>query len=148
MEGLCVHLPAVRVGGGHEAEDVLAPEGVTDHHVGEPFVDEQCPAGGIGIDVAAGLQDGEQSVLRLGPGLLHQRQVHGIAQALHEMLDDLGPTGRGRADLPMEVAQIHDAVVAADPLLVELEVFLGMALPAIAPAPRWSVAAGPVRPRA
>ena len=129
VKGLRVHLPAVRVGGRHEPENVLAPEGVTDHHVGEPVVHERTPAGGIGIDVAARLQNGEQAGLRLGPGLPPERRIHGVAQALHEMLNDLGPTGRSRADLPMEVAQEHDAVAAADPLLVELEVFLGMALP-------------------
>ena len=53
VEGLRIRLPAVRVLGGHEPEDVLAPEGVTDHHVGEPFIHERMPGGGIGIDVAA-----------------------------------------------------------------------------------------------
>ncbi len=59
---------------------------------------------------------------------MHDRWVHGIAQAPHEVPDDFGPTGRVRADVAMEVAQIHDAVVATDPLLVQLEVFFGMAL--------------------
>src|SRR5271157_3745064 len=33
VEGLSIRLPAVRVRGGHEPENVIAPEGVTDHHI-------------------------------------------------------------------------------------------------------------------
>jgi hypothetical protein len=33
VKGLSIRMPAVHVRGGHEAVDVLAPEGVTDHHV-------------------------------------------------------------------------------------------------------------------
>ena len=70
VKGLRIRLPAVRVGGGHEPENVLAPEGVTDHHIGEPFIHERMPAGGIGIDVAARLQNREQAGLRVVPGFL------------------------------------------------------------------------------
>ena len=61
VKGLSIHLPAVRVRGGHEPENVIAPEGVTDHHIGEPFTHERIPVGGIGIEVAARLQKGEQA---------------------------------------------------------------------------------------
>ncbi len=41
VHGLSIRLPAVRVRGGHEPENVIAPEGVTDHHIGEPFIHER-----------------------------------------------------------------------------------------------------------
>ena len=41
----------------------------------------------------------------------------------------LFPTGRSRANLPIQVAQEHDAISPADPFLVDPEVLLGMSFP-------------------
>ena len=60
VKSLSIHLPAVRVRGGHEPENVIGPEGVADHQIVEPFTHERRPGGGIGFDVAARLQEGEK----------------------------------------------------------------------------------------
>ncbi len=58
---LSIRLPTVQVCCGHEAENVIAAEDVTDYHIGEPFIHERMAAGGIGIEVAARLQNREKT---------------------------------------------------------------------------------------
>ena len=75
VKGLSILLPAVGVRGGHEPENVIAPEGVTDQHIAEPFIRERIPVGGIGCQIAARLHIGSRAA-RLRRPRFHDPVTH------------------------------------------------------------------------
>ena len=122
--------PTIHVPARHEAKDVLAADGIADHHVGEPVGDEQMLRGAVGIDVGARLDDGNnQGCGPLFPGVPGRAAARRTGARLStRVANDFRAAWReADRDLAVQVAQEHDAVLAADAFFIELEVLVGMA---------------------